>query len=223
MRQHSTRAIVCRTLIFIFGVSSYDYTERGDRQRKSRLSSKGHTKRCLPSLVTLAAEYEDKAAMLNQAKRILAEFDPTKTIVNIGATLDGIGAVYEEAKHQGFVTTGIVSTQAREAKATLSPYVDHVFYVKDTTWGGLMQGSEQLSPTSTAIVTYSDVVIGIGGGEFARDEMLVAKRLGKDVRFIPSDMSHQRAIEKAEKRAQLAPTEFRGAAHAVFSSNVVGK
>ena len=36
--------------------------------------------------------------MLAGAERVLSEFDPGRTIVNIGATPDGIGAVYELAK-----------------------------------------------------------------------------------------------------------------------------
>jgi len=66
------------------------------------------------------AEYENKAMMLEQATQILSKFGPKKTIVNIGATPEGIGAVYEVAKRKGFLTTGIVSTQAKERSATLS-------------------------------------------------------------------------------------------------------
>ena len=110
------------------------------------------------------AEYEDKAVMLEKAGHILDEFEPSKTIVNIGATLQGIGAVYELAKRRGFITTGIVSTQAKKYDAELSPYVDYVFYVEDTTWGGFIEGGDRLSPTSTAMVENSDVLIGIGGG-----------------------------------------------------------
>lgn len=95
------------------------------------------------------AGYEDQASMLRQAERILGEFDPKKTIVNIGATPEGIGAIYEAAKRKGFVTAGIVSTQAKRYRVTLSPYVDHVFYVEDATWGGLLKG-RRLSPTSEA-------------------------------------------------------------------------
>ncbi|MBW2428065.1 MAG: hypothetical protein JRF56_03835 [Deltaproteobacteria bacterium] len=60
------------------------------------------------------AEYEDKIAVLEKAGRILDEYRPSKAIVNIGATPEGIGAVYESAKRRGFMTTGIVSTQAKE-------------------------------------------------------------------------------------------------------------
>ncbi len=50
--------------------------------------------------------------MLAQAERILDVLDASKTIVNIRAAPDGMGAVYELTKHRGFVTTGILSTQA---------------------------------------------------------------------------------------------------------------
>ncbi len=163
-----------------------------------------------------AAEYENKAAMLDQATRILDEIDPGAMIVNIGATPEGIGAVYETAKRKGFLTTGIVSTQAKENNVKLSPCVDVVFYVRDATWGGFMPGTERLSPTSTAMVENSDVIIAIGGGEVSRDELIAAKRLGKKVQFIPADMNHEISRERARKRGQPAPTDFRGAAGVVF-------
>ena len=161
-------------------------------------------------------EYEDKAAMLEKAGLILGEFEPSKAIVNIGATPEGIGAVYEIAKRRGFMTTGIVSTQAKEYSAVLSPCVDYVFYVEDETWGGFVKDDDRLSPTSTAMVENSAVLIGIGGGEVARDELLAAKRLGKKVRFIPADMNHQKAREEAKKKGLPVPTNFGGAAGEVF-------
>jgi hypothetical protein len=154
------------------------------------------------------AEYENRPAMLEQATRILDKFDPKTTIVNIGATAEGIGAVYE--------TAGIVSTQAKENNVKLSPCVDIVFYVKDSTWGGFMPGTEKLSSTSTAMVQNSDVIVAIGGGEVARDELIVAKRSGKKTQFIPADMNHRIARERAQKKRQPAPTDFRGAAGAAF-------
>ncbi len=161
------------------------------------------------------AEYENKAGMLEQATRILNQFDPKETIVNIGATPEGIGAVYNLAKRKGFLTTGIVSTQAKDNKVKLSPAVDLVFYVKDKTWGGFLPRSERLSPTSTAMVENSDVIVAIGGGEVARDELIGAKRLGRHVQFIPADINHQIAREKALKQGQPEPTDFRGAAATV--------
>jgi len=162
------------------------------------------------------AGYEDEAAMRKQTERVLGEYDPAKTIVNIGATPDGIGAIYEIAKRKGFVTTGIVSSQARKYSTKLSPYVDHAFYVEDTTWGGFVSGTKELSPTSKAMVENSDIIIGIGGGEVARDELVAAQRLGKKVRFYPADMNHRKARESAKKKKLPEPTDFRGAAGAAF-------
>ena len=100
----------------------------------------------------------------------------------------------------------------------LSPCVDHVFFVKDSTWGGKIPGSERLAPTSAAIVAISDSIVAIGGGDIARDEMLAARKAGKRVTFIPADMNHRLAREKAQKRGLAQPQDFRGAAHAAFAN-----
>jgi hypothetical protein len=181
-----------------------------------RVFFKGKNMKVLTFLGYSGAEYENTAAMLEQATQILEQFDPMNTIVNIGATPEGIGAVYETAKRKGFLTAGIVSTQAKENDVRLSPCVDIVFFVRDPTWGGFIPGTEQLSPASTAMVENSDVIVAIGGGEVARDELIAARRSGKEVRFIPADMNHQIARERALKRGQATPTDFRGAAGAVF-------
>jgi hypothetical protein len=165
------------------------------------------------------AQYEDSLAMLRDAERVLDTENPKEVLVNIGATAEGIGAVYELAKRKGFTTLGIVSSLAQVESVPLSPCVDHVFFIKDTTWGGQLPNSKRLAPTSAAIVANSSIIVGIGGGEIARDEMLAAKRLGKRVRFIPADMNHELARQKATKRRLPTPTDFRGAAHAVFGEN----
>lgn len=162
------------------------------------------------------AEYEGRDAMLATAESVLDTLDPAKTLVNIGATPKGIGAVYSLARSMGFVTTGIVSTQAKEYDAELAPCIDHVFYVEDATWGGFLEGTDKLSPTSTAMVESSDLLIGIGGGTVGRDEMTAAKRMGRAVRFFSADMNHRKAIEKAEKKGSPFPTNFSGAADKVF-------
>lgn len=170
-----------------------------------------------------ATGYEDEPAMLAAARRVLARFDPATTVVNIGATAEGIGAVYEIAKEMGFTTTGIVSTQARDHGVEISPHADRVFFVEDETWGGLLPGTERLSPTSEAMVAVSDRVVGIGGGEVSRDEMTAARRAGKPVEFIPAEMSHEAAVEKARKKGLPPPSDFRGAAHEVFASGGAGE
>jgi len=162
------------------------------------------------------AEYEDSASMLEHASRVLDRQNPARTVINIGATAEGIGKVYELAKRKGFTTIGIVSTLARDEKVPLSPCVDYVFFIKDSAWGGLLAGSARLSPTSAAIVANSSSFVAIGGGDIARDEMLAARRAGKPITFIPADMNHQIAREKASKRGLAEPQDFRGAAHAAL-------
>ena len=162
------------------------------------------------------AGYEDDTGMLETAAAVLKEFEPSRTIVNIGGTPEGIGAVYELASRRGFLTTGIVSTQASEHNVEMADCVEYVFYVEDATWGGFLEGSDRLSPTSTAMVESSDVLVGIGGGAVSRDELTAARRSGKDVRFYPADMDHEKAKQRARQRGLPAPTDFGGAAGEVF-------
>ena len=158
-----------------------------------------------------AAEYEDKPAMLAHVERVLDQHESRATIVNIGATRQGIGAAYEIAKRRGFSTSGIVSTLAKDVRAELSPCVDFLFYVLDTTWGGFLKGTERLSATSTAMVESSDRLVAIGGGPIARDEFIAATRRGKSTLFIPADMNHALASEQAARSNRPVPTDFRGA------------
>ena len=183
---------------------------------------KGQGKTVLTFLGYSGAGYEDEAALVTHVTGVLEKYEPRTTIVNIGATIDGIGRVYELAKQRGFATSGIVSTQARESNATLSACVDHVFYVQDPSWGGFVEGSERLSPTSDAMVAVSDHLVAIGGGEVSRDELIAATRAGKNTTYIPADMNHRIALEKAAKKGQAPPTNFRGAVDAAFGDGARG-
>jgi hypothetical protein len=213
--------------IFLFCVHAFSLTALG-QSPTSKISTteemkaffQGTGKTVLTFVGYSGVDYEDQGAMLTHAEHILSQFDPAKTIVNIGATSEGIGRVYEIARHKGFVTTGIVSTQAKQAKVPLSPYVDFVFYVQDATWGGNLVGTDRLSPTSEAMVENSNIVVGFGGGEIARDELLAAKKAGKQVRFFAADMNHQKAQEAAKQKGLPPPTDFGGAAAAMFSAQI---
>jgi hypothetical protein len=180
----------------------------------------GRARQVLTFVGYSGAGYEDEAAMLALAGRILDGQDPARVLVNIGATAEGIGAVYTLARQRGFGTMGIVSSLARDAQVPLSPCVDQVFFVPDSSWGGLQPAAggqpAQLSPTSQAMVAVSDRLVGIGGGEVGRDELLAARQLGKPVLFHPADMHHGTAIDKARRKGEPAPTDFRGAAHAAW-------
>jgi hypothetical protein len=164
------------------------------------------------------AGYQDPDALAREASRILDRHAPARTLINIGGTAEGIGQIYALAKGKGFETLGIVSSLARQEQLPLSPCVDTVFFVPDSTWGGELPQGKGLSPTSSAIVYSSDALVGIGGGEVARDELLAARRAGKPVTFIPADMNHQLAREKARRKGQPEPTEFGGAAAAALAA-----
>jgi hypothetical protein len=164
-----------------------------------------------------AAGYQDRQTMREHAARVLAASSPSRVLVNIGATAEGIGEVYELARQAGFVTMGVVSSLAQAQAVPLSPCVDHVFYVSDNSWGGLQPATGRLSPTSQTIVDISSAMVGLGGGEVARDEMLAAQARGKAVTFIPADMNHTVAHERAQQRGQPLPQDFRGAAHAALA------
>ena len=162
------------------------------------------------------AGYEDVAAMRAAAERVLDGCDPARTLVNIGGTSDGIGAVYALAHARGFATAGICSTLARDARHVTCPHVDHLHWVDDGLWGGIDPATGRLSPTSQAMVEASDRVVAIGGGEIARDECLAARAAGKPVQFVPADFNHHAALQKAADHGQDPPTDFRGAAHAAL-------
>ena len=49
-------------------------------------------------------------------------------------------------------------------------------------------------------------------------ERLMRER-GKDVRFFPADMNHEKAIEKARAKGLPAPQSFAGAAGEAFASD----
>jgi hypothetical protein len=168
------------------------------------------------TLFGYSAGYEDEAAMLQTVKEILSRYSPEATILNIGATRGGIGVVYPLAKSLDFSTMGIVSTQVLDYPEEISEAVDRVCFIADEQWGGKLPNSEELSPTSKAMVACSDILIGIGGGEISRDEMLAGKEQGKPVHFYPAEVDHAWAIRRAERLGLPPPDSFWGAAHEIF-------
>jgi len=160
--------------------------------------------------------YENQKEMLQIAQEILSHYLPEKTLINIGGTEVGIGAVYAAAKSSGFETTGIASSMNLMYPGGISDLVDHICFIKDSQYGGRLPNSDEVSPTSQAMVACSDILVAIGGNEISRDELLEGKKQGKPVEFFPADVNHERAIRRAKRLGQPAPTSFKGAVHEVF-------
>jgi hypothetical protein len=179
--------------------------------------ARGTRKRVLTFVGYSGAGYEDPAAVRAAIAEILDRHDPGTTLVNAGATADGIGVVYELARARGFQTLGIVSSLAARERVPFSPCVQIVYLVPDSRWGGELPEGAGLSPTSEAMVRVSDLLVGIGGGAIARDELLAARRAGKPVTFIPAEMNHARAREKARRQGKPRPTSFAGEAAEVLA------
>ena len=138
--------------------------------------------------------YEDEKGMLQIAHKVLSEYSPETTLINIGVTNLAL------LKPDG-----------------ISESVDHMCFVIDTQWGGKLHGSEELSPTSKAMVACSDVLVGIGSrGGIGGDELRAGKELGKPVQFFPAEMNHEVAIRYAKSRGLPPPESFWGTTHDSF-------
>lgn len=176
------------------------------RQQKTVLTLVGYS----------GAGYHRPEKVRDQVVAVFGQYDPSRTIVNIGVTEDGIGQAYGWAKSSGFTTSGVVSSAVLQCDAKLSPGCDYPFIVEDATWGGYAGG--QLSPVSETMVSVSDFMLGVGGGDIARDELLEMEKRGKPLLFIEADMDHLRALTKAWCNGLLTPksADYRGSAHTRF-------
>jgi len=154
--------------------------------------------------------------MLKLARGVLSQYSPAKTLITIGATQGGVGAIYPVAKSIGFTTAGIVSTEALNYPEEISPAVDHVCFIEDKQWGGKLPNSEELSPTSKAMVTCSDVLVAIGGNDITRDELLAGKAMGRPIQFFPAEVNHAWLIHRAEINGLPSPESFAGSVHEIF-------
>jgi len=160
--------------------------------------------------------YEDKQGMLNIAREVLSHYRPEKTLINIGATKVGCGAIYPLAKALGFETSGIVTTEALTYAEDVSNAVDYICFIKDSQYGGKLPNSDELSPTSKAMVECSDILIAIGGNDVSRDELLEGRKQGKPIQYFPAEMDHNAAIRRAKHLGLPTPESFMGSVHEVF-------
>lgn len=178
-------------------------------------------KRVVTFLGFSASGYNNLEAAWAIANSILDRYDPARTIVNGGATEEGIGFIYRLAKQRGFSTTGIVSMQAKRTGATISPYVDRIFYIPDRRWGGYIEGTGKLSLVSDLTVQVTHDFYLLGGGEISAIEGRAARRSGKNVEFFAADMNHSAAIARARRSNQPPPQDFKGAAFQVFADECI--
>ncbi len=163
-------------------------------------------------------QYDEEPEVLEIARRVLSDYSPETTLVNIGVTAEGAGIIYPVAKEMGFRTTGIVSTRVMNHPHRISTDVDVICVVVDTVWGGYLPNSNTLSPTSQAMVACSDVLIAIGGGKISRDELIVAKEMGKTFQYFPAPMDRAWAIERARQKGVPPPKSFDGEVHELFEN-----
>lgn len=166
-----------------------------------------------------AVDYQKAAEPRTTIREILSRHAPRTTLVNYGGTTAGMGAVYPLAKSMGFTTTGIVSTLALEMPGEISPDVDHICFIKDTQWGGKLPDSQELSPTSQAMIACSDILVAVGGGEISRDELMAAREQGKPIEYYPAEVNHDWALARARKNGLPPPNSFWGAVHEAFGKS----
>ena len=76
---------------------------------------------------------------------------------------------------------------------------------------GASLGELPTAASTTALMRSNHGFEGIGGGEIARDELLATGRAGKPVTFIPAEMNHELARERARRMCQPQPKESDGA------------
>lgn len=158
-----------------------------------------------------ALGYEDEEKLKAKWKTELAELDPKEWIINIGVTKEGTGMLYKIAKEMGFQTTGFVSTKFLEKGGHYDENCDHIFIIKDDTWGGY-KSDGTLSAITDLFVSLSDVISADGGGAITAITLKEMAKIGKQVKFTPFEMNHAAARAAAVKSGRPLPTTFKGEA-----------
>ncbi len=156
-------------------------------------------------------EYQDKNYVMDLIREELKTLDPKTTIINIGATEEGIGAAYEIAKEMGFMTIGVASTLALQYSGKFSKFVDRIYIANDPYWGGKVPGTERLAETTRIYLQVSDVISAYGGGENTAAILREGKKLGMDVRYKPALMN-KAVMAKLNKGKDPESFDLNGAA-----------
>jgi hypothetical protein len=157
-----------------------------------------------------ALGYEDEAKLKETVRRDLEPLSRDEYVINIGATEEGIGKMYEVAKEMGFKTIGVVSTQALSYSGRFSESVDSIYIVNDDYWGGYVPGTDKLAETTKAYLGVSDFISAYGGGINTVVTLKFAKELGIPTKFEEFDMNHA----LADKAFKEKLSDYSGAASA---------
>lgn len=154
--------------------------------------------------------YNEPDKVMSQIRSELSKLDLRSTVINIGATEDGIGEAYKVAKDMGFETIGIVSTRALSYSGKFSDYVDRIYIINDSLWGGYVPGTDKLAETTKAYLEVSDVISAHGGGKNTAVILEQALKRGLSTKFTQADMKH--STEK------VSGSDFSGEANAFWNS-----
>jgi hypothetical protein len=180
---------------------------------KEEISSivKSYGKKVLSKFGYSALGYEDEEKLRSKWRHELADLDPKEWIINIGVTKEGSGMLYKMAKEMGFQTMGFVSTKFLEQGGHYDENCDHIFIIKDDTWGGY-KSDGSLSAITDLFVSLSEAITADGGGAITAITLKEMAKRGKPVGFTPFEMNHAAAIATAVKAGKQKPTSFVGAA-----------
>ena len=182
---------------------------------------RGLGKRVLTCLGFGELGYEHPGEFRAAVRHELSRHDPAQVIVNTGTLIThgfraGVAEVYPIARQFGFTTSGIHPSVAlnEPARHQLPAGVDHVYFVRDDTWGGYLPDGRR-SPTLETLLRVTHEVAVIGGGKHTAEEMLEFFRCGTPVRFYPAEMNHRVALRWFGERDEAVP-DFRGDAYACW-------
>lgn len=163
--------------------------------------------------------YEHPDQVLEQVRQRLETLDPETTVINIGATDEGIGAAYRIAKELGFTTLGVVSNLALTYSGRFSEHVDKIFVVNDERWGGYVAGTDKPVDTAEVFLAVSDEIHAFGGNGNSATLLKEAHKRDIPVSYTPADMDHEKADK--DRTASQSNGDYRGAAFATWQQLTV--
>ncbi|HWA76959.1 MAG TPA: hypothetical protein VG937_31710 [Polyangiaceae bacterium] len=171
--------------------------------------------------------YQDEQRVLEICRVELERFESGTTLVNTGTLITlgfrpGITLVYQVACELGFDTVGIHPSVALAGGShSLSASVNHVYFVEDDSWGGLLSNGRP-SPTLEALLRATDELVAIGGGEHTAQEIRTFVEHEKVVRFHPAEMHHATSAAWFARRG-VSNYDVRGAAQGVWQAMLRGR